>query len=415
MKKIFPIAILSTLILSACNHPVENSFYNKYDFDFGIEKDITPYQINDTKSYESTYFKMHGRYYFDNNIQVCFFNYSSSGFEITFIGTSLEACLYTTRADNNDNRPYIAVCIDNDYDPEKATTIQLTSQTNSNSERRSGNYFVHEHIVLAHDLENTKHTVRVYKRSECLISKVGVKSVSTDGEILPVEGKELDLKMEFFGDSVTCGYAVESPDYFERFSSRTENSLKTYANYCANELNSDVSHISCGGYPMYKSKYAAGCNPDNIPDMFSLADVEYQTTIRHEWNNQLYIPDVVVIALGANDGSLIDYSNPESEQNKDLLANYKSSYVNFINKIRNNYPDALIVVSDEILPIYEKITSVMDEIVDESSDSKLIRAKFTAFNDAKDKMLPGEGHPNKEMHQLAGHQLAEIIRPYINK
>ena len=347
MKKQILLLSVGLICLSGCS----SKFYLKDIPEYGIFFDVSPYEIHDTKNIsEEGYFKMHGRYYFDEDKQVKFINFSNSGFEVTFTGTTLEGCFYTTRADDAQNRPYLAVCIDNDYDPDHATPISLTAGKYSSVTRKEGNYFVHEHVVLAHNLENKEHTIRVYKKSECLVSKVGVKSLSTDGAFLPIKAKELGLKLEFYGDSVTCGYAVESPDYYEKFCTRTENSLMTYANYAANKLNADVSLISAGGYPMYKSKYSSGCNPENIPDMFSLADAEYNTQTRHIWNNSSYVPDAVIIALGANDGSMLQDMKNEQEV-QDFIAHYKESYKNFINKIHSTYPDALIVVSDEIINV----------------------------------------------------------------
>ena len=413
-KKPLLIFLLSALLpICACN-PQDNTFYNKDIPEYGIPTNVTSYQIKDTKLIsDSAYFKMHGRYYHNSDMKSTFINFSNSGFEVTFIGTTLEGFFYTTKADDSINRPYLSVCIDNEYDPDKSTPISLTAGQYSNSQRRVGDYFVHEHVVLAHDLEYGEHTVRVYKKSECLVSKVAIKSVSTDGQFVPVKAKALDLKMEFYGDSVTCGYAVESPDYYEKFCTRTENSIMSYANYCANELNADVSLISCGGYPMYQSRYCENCLPNNIPDMVSLADVEYYTANKHVWNNSSYIPDVVVIALGANDGSKVDYSSEEKV--KSFTANYKQAYKTFINKLQTLYPETLIVVSDEILPIGGNFVEAMDQIVNEYNSPKIIRAKYNAYEEAEDKNLPGEGHPNKEMQKLAGQELAELIKKNLSK
>ena len=188
----------------------------------------------------------------------------------------------------------------------------------------------------------------------------------------------------------------------------------TYANYCANELNADVSLISCGGYPMYKSKYSNGCTPDNIPDMVSLADVEYGTQVEHNWNNASYVPDVVVIALGANDGSILNELTNQTAKNL-FIKNYKSSYKAFIDKLFTLYPNTTIVVSDEILYIDQAFETTMDEIVSEYNSPKVIRKKYTAYDRAVDRTMPGEGHPNKEMQRLAGLELAETIRSTLNK
>jgi len=415
-SKSFPLIVIP-ILLSSCG----SKFYDKVDHDFGIEKNISPYTINDTKSVnESNIFKFHGRYYFDSTTQAMFFNFSNSGFEVTFTGTTLEGYFLTTQADNDVNRPYLAVCIDNNYDPNKATPIQLTSTINSNSQGKENGYFKHQHIVLAHDLENKEHTIRIYKRSECQNSKIGIKSISSDGTINSVKPKDFSLKMEFFGDSVTCGYAVESPDYYERFSTRTENAMKTYANYAGNILNADVSLVSSGGFPMYKSKYSQGCNPDNVPALFSLADLGWGQTYCAPWDNTKYIPDVVVIALGANDGSILQTYQKGSSQYNDFLAHYKSSYISFLDTIYNAYPSTLVVISDEILPIDTAFTNIMDDIVTEynlehSPEKPIIRAKYNAYKDAKDRMLPGEGHPNHEMQKLAGQELATLISNTLGK
>ena len=413
MKKIGLLLAVSTLCLGGC---VTNSeFYSKDDPEYGHYFDVATYEVKDTKQItDSQFFKFHGRYYYDSNLKAEFINFSNSGFEVTFVGTTLEGYFYSTRADEFESRPYLSVCIDNDYDPDHSFPISLTADKYSNSERRDGKYFVHEHVVLAHGLEYGEHTIRVYKKSECLVSKVAVKSLSTDGEFKTVKAKEFDLKMEFYGDSVTCGYAVESPDFYEKFNTRTENSLMSYANYSANELNADVSLISCGGYPMYKSKYSDGCSPNTIPEMVSLADVEYQTYTKHTWDNSSYIPDVVVVALGANDGSILNELKNESSQKK-FLKNYKDAYKNFINKLFELYPNTLVVVSDEILPIDGRFVSVMDEIVSEYNIDKVIRAKYTAYERATDRTLPGEGHPNQEMQKLGGLELAELIKGKIRK
>ena len=75
--------------------------------------------------------------------------------------------------------------------------------------------------------------------------------------------------------------------------------MKTYANYCANLLNADLSCVSAGGYPLYKSIYSEYNHPSDVPSMLSMAEFEYQTSFDHPWDNSLFVPDAVIIALGA--------------------------------------------------------------------------------------------------------------------
>ena len=417
-KRIFPL-FLTLFMATGCGSTDQKQFYDKVDREFGVVTNVEPYEVHDTKSINETeYFKWHGRHYKDNSLDAEFFSWSNAGFEVTFTGTTLEAALYTTNADSDKNRPYIAVSIDNDYDPNHATPIQLTSLDHSNSEKKVGGYFSHAHVVLAHGLENKEHTVRIYKRSEINNSKVALKSVSTDGSFLPVKAKALDLKMEFFGDSVTCGYAVESADFYENFSTRTENSMKSFANYAANYLNADASLISCGGYPIYKSEYAKG-NPDNIPAMFSRADNDWNVTKPIDWDNSLYIPDVVVIALGANDGSYLANYKEGTTAYKMALNKYKTKYIEFVDTILKAYPTTQVVVSDEVIPIKDVYDEIMDEIVKEYNAGHtlthpLLRVKYDSYEKSKDKTMPGAGHPNETMQHIAGKELAEALSNSLN-
>ena len=413
-KRIFPL-FLTLFMATGCGSSNGNkSFYDKVDREFGVVSNVAPYTVKDTKTINDTgYFKWHGRHYKDNGLNAEFFSWSNAGFEVTFVGTTLEAHLYTTNADRDKDRPYIAVSIDNDYDPSHATPIQLTSLDHSNAEGKTGGYFSHPHVVLAHGLENKEHTVRIYKRSEINNSKVAIKSISTDGTLLPVKAKQLDLKMEFYGDSVTCGYAVESPDFYENFSTRCENSMKSFANYAANYLNADASLISCGGYPIYKSEYAKG-EPDNIPAMFSRADNDWNVTKPIAWDNNLYIPDVVVIALGANDGSYLAKFKKDTTAYNMALSKYKSKYIEFLDTIFQAYPSTQVVVSDEVIPIQQVYADIMDQIVSEYNEQHslthpLMRVKYDSYERSKDKTMPGAGHPNETMQHIAGKELAEAL------
>ena len=415
MKKAISLMALLTcaIVLTGCAETeAKTDFYDKIVEDFGVIKDVESYTVNSTVScFSEEKLKYHGRYYGDTANDAVWISYTDAGFEVTFKGTVLEGDFLATSADDRKSKPYIAVTVDNDYDPDHATPVAFTSIGKyANGTAVGGGVSRHEHVVLCHGLTDDVHTVRVYKRSECQNSRLAVRSVSTDGEILPVQAKQLGLKLEFYGDSVTCGYAVESDSYYERFTTRTENGMKTYANYAANLLNADISAVCAGGYPMYRSIYSENNHPSDIPSMISMAEFEYQTSFDHPWDNSLYVPDVVVIALGANDGSVLGKMTAGSKEYEEFLANFRAAYYSFIDKLYKLYPETLIVISDEIL-----YTGVFSEIADEicsdldSKGKNVVRAKYTAEALAKDRTYPGEGHPNKEMHLIAGHQLAKVI------
>ena len=410
-------AILPLLLISCSDN---SKFYFKVDEDFGVTTQST-IQINDRKelsSVNSEYVKFHGRHYFDENLKSTWFDYSLSGFEVTFTGTTLVADFYATNANSDENRPYLGVSIDGDYDPNNILPIKLsTNSKGENGKIISDNISLHESIKLVENLTDSIHTLRIYKRSECTSSHVALKAISTDGIINPVVPKELDYKIEVFGDSVTCGYAVDSSDYYQKFCTQIENSTKSFANLAANKLKADASFISCGGYPVYKSKYSSTCKPSSIPEMFSLSSVEWVTSTQHVWDNSLYVPDVVVIALGANDCSI--YNELTNEEDKNIFKeNFKNTYLNFLTTIQKTYPTTHIVVSEEIIPINIDIENASKEIVEDfnkkNSGELVTYCEINAFNNSQDRTCPGAGHPNEEMHSLASEELYLHIKEILN-
>jgi|GEM_PF-1181730 len=407
------LVIFCLLFSSACASGRGDGFYDKIIEDFGVKKDAVSFDVNDTAScFDGRFVHYHGRYFEDKDIGAVWISYTNAGFELTFSGTAISADFLATRADDVKSKPYIAVAVDNDYDPDHAEPIALTvGGKYSNGEHIGGGVSEHKRITLACGLEDGVHTVRVYKRSECQNSRLAVRSFSTDGAILPVQEKPLGLKMEFFGDSVTCGYAVESDDFYENFTTRTENGMKTYANYAANLLNADISTVAAGGYPLYRSIYSEYNHPSDIPSMLKMAEFEYQTSFDHPWDNSKYIPDVVVIALGANDGSVLGNLSPSSPEYNEFLENFERAYHSFIEEIYKVYPSTLIVISDEILSIGDVFGMIADRVVAEEAakGNNVMRVRFTAESVAKDRTLPGAGHPNAEMQRIAGHELARAL------
>jgi lysophospholipase L1-like esterase len=150
--------------------------------------------------------------------------------------------------------------------------------------------------------------------------------------------------------------------------------------------------------------------------MFSMAEIEYQTNTIHTWDNNKYIPDVVIIALGANDNSILSQYADDSKEYSDFVASFEQSYYDFIDQIYKAYPDTLVVVSDEILELNKAFTDVADIVTEnyKSQGKKIVRATYEARNLSKDRNMPGAGHPNAEMHKIAGYELARIIADELN-
>lgn len=267
------------------------------------------------------YVKWQGRNYFDEEKQAVWFNLSASGFEVAFEGTELTAELMgewqNEVVGQGVQYPYIGVLIDGETDPRRARREEIYMRDPTE-------------YVLAEGLAPGKHTVKVYKLSETSANQLALVSLKTDGTILDAPAAA-PLSIEFYGDSVTCGYGIDFTDQ-TAFSTDTENAILTYAYLSARMLGADFSMICASGWGM-----AHGLGEDSaIPDWFAYADIRSEA----RWDNASHVPDIVAINLGANDNQYIlgNVSGPADDAEKARrLENYLEAYRSFIRKLLSVY------------------------------------------------------------------------------
>lgn len=85
-----------------------------------------------------------------------------------------------------------------------------------------------EEVITVFDGEKTQSAeVMVIKLSECAMSTVGIAEIQTDGKPDPLPDKK--RKIEFIGDSITCGYGVDLEDPETAFRTDTEDVTRAYA------------------------------------------------------------------------------------------------------------------------------------------------------------------------------------------
>ena len=179
-------------------------------------------------------------------------------------------------------------------------------------------------LTLASGLEKGTHTFRLLKQSHVAHSKTVITSISLKGTIgeRPADRKAY---IEFYGDSITCGYGVAS-EYVRRVNGLANNDAyycdgtKAYAFLAAEELDVDYSMVSVSGWRL------AGTSA-SIP-------ITCYPYINWNRNSQKYdftsrVPDLVVINLGTN-----DYSAKIGE------ATFGADMETWIKRIRSDYGKA---------------------------------------------------------------------------
>jgi len=160
-----------------------------------------------------------------------------------------------------------------------------------------------ERYVLASGLPPGKHKVQLFKRTEWDKGKTLFYGFET-----PVETKLLPVpppkkrKIEFYGNSITCGYAIEDNSN-DSWIGYFENNYLSYAAITARHFDAQYSCISKGGIGITISWF-----PLLMGEMYYRLDPTDSTS---KWDFSRFTPDIVVINLFQNDSWLVEMPNHE--------------------------------------------------------------------------------------------------------
>jgi len=255
-------------------------------------------------------------------------------------------------------------------------------------------------------LSDSRHTIEIFKRTEALIGESDFR-----GFILAKGKNLLDLpaaspvrRMEFIGNSITCGYGNEGTEAECKFSATTENNYMAYGAITARNFKAGYVAVSFSGKGLTRN-YGGGTD-EIMPELY---DRTLTFNPDKKWDFKKYIADVVVINLGTNDFSV---SNPDSVK-------FVSAYIDFISKIRSNYTNAHIflisgpMMSDSYPQGAKSLTTIQNYL-------KSVIGQLSAKGDKKvyTISLSSQGslgfgcdwHPNVKQHQKNAEELTEFIK-----
>lgn len=213
-------------------------------------------------------------------------------------------------------------------------------------------------------------------------------------------------KIEFIGNSITCGYGVEDTDRADHFQDETCNHYYTYANLTAQALGAVHQVVARSGIGVYRC-YDGPVTGDSIN-----MNTEYTHTLLYDktenWDFSRYTPQLVCINLGTNDTSTKG-ADPK------LL---KQGYVNLVKQVRDHYPKAKIVLlsgsmmGDDALILAKK---TMDEVMNEAhkkGDKEIYR--FDMSFQTGDLGYGADWHPSVAQHQKMASELIPFLKKLMN-
>jgi hypothetical protein len=195
--------------------------------------------------------------------------------------------------------------------------------------------------LLVSGLQRGNHRVQLFKRTECDKGKTFFYGFKPQNNTKPLPAPAVKKrKIEFYGNSITCGYGIEDNSGNDSEYGYFENNYLSYAAITARHFDARYSCISKSGIGIMVSWF-----PVIMPEMYDRLDPDDSTS---KWDFNKYIPDIVVINLFQNDSWLIKM--PEYEQFKFRFGTKVpsedyiiTSYKNFVVSIRKKYPGATII------------------------------------------------------------------------
>ncbi len=344
-----------------------------------------------------------GRYLDHNGIR--YFDYSATGFCFVMTGKKAEAT-FVTDADKwvEENKAVLGIFITEGNDtsigtipPEPDFRITLRE-----AETRC--------TLFESAVEKTV-TIRVMKFSEAAFGMAGLKSLEIDGDLL-LAVSESALKLEFIGDSITCGYGIEGIWEKDTFTTQQERPDKAYAFLTAKALCAKVQLCSWSGIGI-TSGYV---DPETIklPETSWLMQGVWPYTDKslslrlglepEVWDSKArYEPDLVVINLGTNDISWI-------RGIEDRRLNYIAALRLLLEAVHRRSPNAKIVCCLGLMG--EALNESVKETVEKfKKDFPKAMADYLLFTEQKTEDGIGtDWHPSPLTHKKAAELLTQKLR-----
>lgn len=257
-------------------------------------------------------------------------------------------------------------------------------------------------IVLASGLNKQIHRIQIYKRTEGN-QGIGVFKgimLSENGELVP--WKDIPTrKIEFIGNSITCGYGTEGLAKTERWRPATENNYKSYAPIMARAFNADYHIVAHSGLGVVRNYgYKEKVSPSAMPDRFNRV---YDQKEQPLWDFSLWKPDVVVINLGTNDFSTRPFPD------KDV---FKAGYVKLINEVKKQYGELPVfcVVGPMIdEPCYSYVKEMVEDFRTTYQQKNVYFVGIPNYLMVQDKDLGSDYHPSYAgQRKMAAHVVPVI-------
>ncbi len=298
------------------------------------------------------------------------FDWTNSGFAFTFVGTGF---IISLGSYSHDCPAYVKITVD-------GNRSQRFAVTNGGEK------------LIIEGLSDKRHRVTVLKITEGE-PKLRFDTVTLLGNAAELRNppNNCPRKIEFIGDSITCGYGVLGLPTDPTYLTFQQDGTRSYAGITAERFGADARFIAISGKGI-----VCNCNGDRS----DIKAGEYYNMQSRTGGicNDGWTPDVVVINIGTNDCGGPAPNDEFSDAVRDLVA-----------KVRARYPEA------HIIWMYGMMSQHYSEVLRETlrdiskSDSK-VHFLFVDTVFGNESETGANGHPNVRASVRASALLCKKIR-----
>lgn len=198
------------------------------------------------------------------------------------------------------------------------------------------------------------------------------------------------IKLEFIGDSLTCGYGVLGEPSTTGFELYEEDGTRAYAYRAAELLGADASFVCVSGKGMVCD--CTGARVYTVPEWY-----EYETRLGGKWDFSRFVPDVVVINIGTNDA-----------WGQAPVEDFRRISFEFLSRLRGRYPNAYILwafgfMGTALVPVVRDIVRNFNR-TDGNTGFYNIPPVF-----GKRGAIGGGGHPSASANERLARSIARVI------
>ncbi|ATB31582.1 SGNH/GDSL hydrolase family protein [Melittangium boletus] len=262
---------------------------------------------------------------------------------------------------------------------------------------------------IAEGLPPGEHVLLLEKETEPAVGETQLLGLELDPDarLLPAPPR-LERRIEFIGDSGLTGFGIEGKNAQCSFNAETQRHSLTWAALTARALNAELSVVAYSGKGVAVN-YANDPTP-TLPQLYT------RTLPRREdgpWDFTAWVPDAIVIQLGANDF----WKEHPGE------ARFRDAYRSLVGSIRSHYPQAHIVcvlgsgVSDshpKELQARTRVRGLLSGLVDELHQAGDTRVHFAEVPaNREDEGLGCLWHPSRKTHQRTAEQMTPLLRDWL--